>query len=199
MLKRLFLSEKTVLFAAVFALAACALTFIGGAASGAMDMYGYFELIAKLILAAYLFFGYRKHSILSMQAGCCGLLLGVVFSQGARVFMDLLAGNMQQYLLNGFWGCMLLACELTLFILAVMVTINHYFVYVGNRINLFRVAFNQTLIYIQLLFILFHVGMDAVVFSGAEAVYRIGSVLFLFALFMLISCSELVIALDAGE
>lgn len=200
MYRRIFLSQKTLtaamVGAAVFGLTAAA----AGGLSGEITAYLYFDLAAKLLLAVFLFKGYLKHNLLSMQAGCCGLLLSVVFSQGGHVFLDLFAHSISDYIIQGFWGCILLACELTIFILEVLITANHYYFYIGNRINFFRIAFNQTLIYILSAFILLQMTLKLSLFPGAAvSLYSCASVLFVLALFVLISCAELVIALDADE
>lgn len=200
MYRRIFLSQKTMTVAAICAAIFCFAAFVTGRIAGALDMFSVFALAATLLLAVFLFIGYRKHSVLSMQAGCCGLLLAIVFTQANRVFSYLLTQSINQYIVKGFWGCMLLACELTLFILEVLITFNHFYFYIGNRINFLRVAYNQTLIYVLSFFVLFHMVLDTLLFPGAmSAAHACASVLFILSRFVMISCAELIIALDADE
>ena len=200
MFRRIFLSPKTMAAATITTEISCIAVLVCGILAGTMDLFIAFAVGTGMLLSAFLFLGYRKHSIMSMQAGCCGLLLTLVFIQGIFVFMELPAQDMDFYILQGFWGCMFLCSELTVFILEILITVNHYYFYIGNRITFLRTAYNQMLIYVMSFFSVFNMVIDILLFPDLETtVYDCASVLSVLACFVMISCAELIIALDADE
>ena len=200
MYKRLFFSYKTVTAALIGVFLCFAAMITAEVISGTLQPFEIFDIITKTVLCVFLFLGSRKHMLLSMQAGACGLLVALTYYQAAYVFTDLLGRTVESFVDLGFWGSFYLAGELLLLVYNVILTLNHYFLFVMEKTNLMRVSISQAMIRILFAIIILQLFVISRFSSGPLQIFlcasRDLSVLFQY---MLIACAQLILALDREE
>lgn len=199
MYERFFSSKKT----AWVAIICSAILTIGegltGVIIGGMTGFEYFNLGVRLLLAVFLFIGYLRRNSLAMQGGCSGLLMCMLYSQADFLLNDLFEMSTDQFVVLGFWGSFYLAGELMLMILELILTINHYVLFILNKKNFLRVAANQVTTTIILLFLLFQAFVvTRITLVWRNMAYYGGFNFGLIAVYVLIGCAEWQLAIEDG-
>ncbi len=200
MYKRVFFSQLTATIAMICVLLTGIATVVTGKISGEMLFYDYFDVAVKLVLAAFLFYGYRKQNLIAMQAGCSGLLLCLLYGQAGYVLDELLVQDTNNFIILGFWGSFFLAGELMLLILEFIVVCNHFVINILKKHSFIRISLNQTTILLLLGFLFLQLFVNSkLMFAPITLAYFGVSHLCIISIFVLVACAELIIALDDGN
>lgn len=200
MIKQMFFSKKSA-YAALVGLAISAVgTVVCGTMSNALRPFDYFDIAVRLLLSFFLFYGGMKHKLLAMQAGACGLLLALTYFQASFVLNNLFGQSVEDFIILGFWGSFYLASELMILVYDVILTLNHFFLFVLKKTSFLRVAVSQAMIILLFVFLLFQLFIISRV--SAEPVRLLLGVFVnigTFSEFLLIAHTQLILALDEDE
>ncbi len=200
MYKRFFFSKATAHMAFIGIVIMCVGECVTGIIAGGMSRFDYFDMAARLFLSIFLFNGYKKHNILAMQGGCSGLLVCMMYCQSSYLLNEMFRLGVDSFVDLGFWGSLYLAGELMLLIIEVILTVNHYILFILKKHNYLRVSANQTTIVIMLLFLLFQLFVVIQLpFEWRKVVYYGIFNLEVISVYMLIACVEVVLAIDGRE
>ena len=198
--KRFFLSERTVVIAAVMSIAILPVIWYFGTRSGGIDLADRYDLLMRLLLVATLFWSLKKHKLFLMQAATVGLLFCMLCAQSQYALGNLASRDSETYITMGLQGFIFLAGERMILFIQSFVCISHFIIHAARKQEAIRVSVNQVSILFLLALVIVQLMIAPVLaFDLAYVLYVWTLHLDELFIFILVACAELILMIDQRE
>ena len=198
--KMFFLSERTALVATVVSVLLMPVIYFFGTDSGGLDLSGLYDLQIRLLLICTLFYALKKHKLFLMQAATVGLIFCMLCTQSQFALGKLASQDSETFIIMGLQGFVFLAAERMVLFIQSFICASHFIIHAAKKQEEIRVFLNQ----ISILFLLALVVIQLIIAPILALEWNY--ILYIWTLhldelfiFVLVACSELILALDQHE
>ena len=194
--RMLFLSQKTFTVSAVCAFVLLPVGLLLTALSGQLTLFTAVCPFLCLTLCAGLFSAYRREDLIRVSGLVAGILL-VELCRYAYLSERYLSVGVEAIVSLGLYGCMMLSGYLMVCFILLMIIWNHFTIHLGRNSGRTKMIANQISITV-LLFCFITLVAENWLKGGSRLQQLAGAVTFLadLALFMIIACCDLYLAVD---
>lgn len=198
--KRFFLSELTVLIAALVSVLLMPVIYFFGKSSGSLDAAGLYDLLMRLLLIGTLFYALKRHKLFLIQAATVGLLFCMLCTQSQYALGKLANQDSEVYIIMGLQGFVFLAVERMLLFIQSFICVSHFIIHAARRQEAVRVSLNQVSILFLLALVIIQLIIAPILSFEPNYIYYIWTQhLDELFIFILVACAELILMIDQWE
>ena len=198
--KRVFLSERTALIAALMSVLLMPVIYFFGQRSGSLDGAGLYDLLIRLLLIGTLFYALKRHKLFLIQAATVGLLFCMLCTQSQYALGKLANQDSEVYIIMGLQGFVFLAVERMILFIQSFVCVSHFIIHAARRQEAVRVSLNQVSILFLLALVIVQLIIAPILTFEPNYIYYIWTLhLDELFIFILVACAELILMIDQWE